>query len=181
MVNCGDGILQNGYFFNKHNPTQTITISIISINLFSKFKMIKTFGNFFRNKLNSICPKINICTNTHTRTIAPQNTTQNTTRCAACAEDEFSCWDSACIPNDRQCDGYSDCTSGEDELYCSTTTPAPTESTDAPDTDPYPTESEIEGESTQSKAICFGKLTPRQNKIDFCPISTLKMLHVTPN
>lgn len=69
---------------------------------------------------------------------------------AACSEDEYTCENGECISSGKQCDGTSDCFNGDDELYCTTTAAVPTEPTDLPDAEMYPTESDIDGKSSQS-------------------------------
>lgn len=40
-----------------------------------------------------------------------------------CGDDEFTCNDGDCIPDEQQCDGHEDCNEGEDELNCSSEFP----------------------------------------------------------
>lgn len=69
---------------------------------------------------------------------------------ATCTEDEYTCLNGDCIPNDRLCDGHNDCEGGDDESSCQTdaATDLPY-ATELPDTDLYPTEAEIDGKSSQ--------------------------------
>lgn len=100
---------------------------------------------------NKIGATIHTIQNTHKcpHTIANTPKTHHMAR-VACTEDEYTCSNGECIPSDRQCDGHTDCENGDDELDCQPTAPVPTDSTDAPELELYPTEPEIDGKSSQT-------------------------------
>lgn len=59
---------------------------------------------------------------------------------SVCRDGEFECYDYRCIRLERRCDGYSDCSEGEDELECPETNSTQTE-THTYSTTEYVTES----------------------------------------
>lgn len=39
---------------------------------------------------------------------------------SVCRKEEFNCLDGVCLPDNKTCNGIRDCTSGLDELVCTT-------------------------------------------------------------